>query len=181
MATASKTGDERNALLDILYRLHQHSILRFLTGKVGQNDAPDLLQETFAKISRSETNIDNIINNKAFLLQVASNLAVDHSRKTRRYNRLLSRNEVDALLTVPDETARPDHAAQARIEGQLLARAIAEMPLRRAEVFRLNRLDGLSHQVIATRLGVSVRTVEAEICMALDHCAERLGRIRPKR
>lgn len=85
------------------------------------------------------------------------------------------------LLAVPDETARPDHAAQARIEGQHLARAIAEMPPRRAEVFRLSRLEGLSHQAIATRLGVSVRTVEAEIRMALDHCAERLGRFRPAR
>ncbi|TNC12013.1 RNA polymerase sigma factor [Methylobacterium terricola] len=181
MSAASKAGDERNAVLGLLYRLHQTAILRFLARKVGREDAHDLLQETFAKIARSETDIANIGNDKAFLLQVASNVAVDHGRRIRRSNRLIDRHEVDALLAVPDETARPDRAAQARIEGQHLARAVAEMPLRRAEVFRLSRLDGLSHQAIATRLGVSVRTVEAEIRMALDHCAERLDRVRPKR
>jgi RNA polymerase sigma factor (sigma-70 family) len=179
MAAASDTQSERNARFGLLYRSYQTALLRFLTNRVGREDAPDLVQETFVRMVQSGTDPGVIRNDRAFLFHVAGNVVADHGRATRRRNRLLTPDEVDALLSVPDESARPDRAAQARIEGQHLARALAEMPPRRAEAFRLSRLNGLSHQAIASRLGVSVRTVEGEIRMALDHCAERLGRRPP--
>lgn len=179
MAAASDTQNERNTQIGLLYRLYRTALLRFLARRVGRDDASDLVQETFARMAQAGTDPGTVRNDKAFLFQVASNLAVDHGRAVRRRNQLLSRDEVDALLTVPDESARPDQAAQARIEARHLARALAEMPPRRAEAFRLSRLNGLSHHAIASRLGVSVRTVEGEVRMALDHCAERLDRTRP--
>lgn len=92
------------------------------------------------------------------MFQVASNLAADHGREERRRSRLLTGDEIANIFALPDNTARPADAALAR-----LARALAEMPPRRAEAFRLSRLEGLSHGAIAVRLGVSVRAVEAEI------------------
>lgn len=181
MAAASERQDESNSHLGLLYRLYRTALLRFLTRRVGHNDAPDLLQEAFIRMARAKTDPHSVRNDKAFLFQVASNLAADHGRESRRRSRLLTGDEIDAILDIPDDTARPADAAQARLEGQSLARALAEMPPRRADAFRLSRLEGLSHQAIAARLGVSVRTVEAEIRMALDHCAERLGRTQPGR
>lgn len=181
MAAASERQDESNSHLGLLYRLYRTALLRFLTRRVGHDDAPDLLQEAFIRMARAKTDPHSVRNDKAFLFQVASNLAADHGRESRRRSRLLTGNEIDAILDIPDETARPADAAQARLEGQSLARALAEMPPRRADAFRLSRLEGLSHQAIAARLGVSVRTIEAEIRMALDHCAERLGRTQPSR
>ncbi|PXW62117.1 RNA polymerase sigma factor [Methylobacterium sp. B4] len=181
MAAASERQDESNSHLGLLYRLYRTALLRFLTRRVGHDDAPDLLQEAFIRMARAKTDPHSVRNDKAFLFQVASNLAADHGRESRRRSRLLTGDEIDAILDIPDETARPADAAQARLEGQSLARALAEMPPRRADAFRLSRLEGLSHQAIAARLGVSVRTVEAEIRMALDHCAERLGRTQPGR
>lgn len=181
MAAASERQDESNPHLGLLYRLYRTALLRFLTRRVGHDDAPDLLQEAFIRMARAKTDPHSVRNDKAFLFQVASNLAADHGRESRRRSRLLTGDEIDAILDIPDDTARPADAAQARLEGQSLARALAEMPPRRADAFRLSRLEGLSHQAIAARLGVSVRTVEAEIRMALDHCAERLGRTQPGR
>lgn len=181
MAAASERQDESNSHLGLLYRLYRTALLRFLTRRVGHDDAPDLLQEAFIRMARAKTDPHSVRNDKAFLFQVASNLAADHGRESRRRSRLLTGDEIDAILDIPDDTARPADAAQARLEGQSLARALAEMPPRRADAFRLSRLEGLSHQAIAARLGVSVRTVEAEIRMALDHCAERLGRTQPGR
>ncbi|MEE7455856.1 RNA polymerase subunit sigma-24 [Methylorubrum populi] len=181
MAAASERQDESNSHLGLLYRLYRTALLRFLTRRVGHDDAPDLLQEAFIRMARAKTDPHSVRNDKAFLFQVASNLAADHGRESRRRSRLLTGDEIDAILDIPDDTARPADAAQARLEGQSLARALAEMPPRRADAFRLSRLEGLSHQAIAARLGVSVRTIEAEIRMALDHCAERLGRTQPSR
>jgi RNA polymerase sigma-70 factor (ECF subfamily) len=38
----------------------------------------------------------------------------------------------------------------------------------------LNKLDGLTHAEIATRLGLSKKTVQRYILKALEHCAARL-------
>ncbi|WP_411901915.1 RNA polymerase sigma factor [Methylorubrum thiocyanatum] len=181
MAAASEPQDEPNSHLGLLYRLYRTALLRFLTRRVGQDDAADLLQEAFIRMARAKADPRPVRNDKAFLFQVASNLAADHGREQRRRSRLLTGDEIATILAIPDDTARPADAALARLEGQRLARALAEMPPRRAEAFRLSRLEGLSHGAIAVRLGVSVRTVEAEIRMALDHCADRLGRTQPDR
>ena len=181
MAAASEPQDEPNSHLGLLYRLYRTALLRFLTRRVGQDDAADLLQEAFIRMARAKADPRPVRNDKAFLFQVASNLAADHGREQRRRSRILTGDEIATILAIPDDTARPADAALARLEGQRLARALAEMPPRRAEAFRLSRLKGLSHGAIAVRLGVSVRTVEAEIRMALDHCAERLGRTQPDR
>ncbi|MFS2052696.1 RNA polymerase sigma factor [Variovorax sp. CT11-76] len=41
---------------------------------------------------------------------------------------------------------------------------------------RLLSVDEMPHKDIATRYGVSVRTVEKELRAGLEHCCERLGR-----
>lgn len=39
----------------------------------------------------------------------------------------------------------------------------------------LNKFEGLTHVEIASRLGMSTKTVRRHIARALEHCAARLG------
>lgn len=174
MPVVTPTRDERTSQLTHLYRAHCKALLRFLGRKVGRHDASDLAHEAFIRIARTEHSQTRPHNERAFLFQIAANLAVDHKRAQQRRSRILTAVEIDDLLTVADETPGPDRLAQSRVELRILEAALREMPARRAEAFRLSRLEGLSHPSIAARLGVSLRTVEAEVRMALDHCADRL-------
>jgi RNA polymerase sigma-70 factor (ECF subfamily) len=54
--------------------------------------------------------------------------------------------------------------------------AIDALPPRRRDVFRLSRLEGLSHQQIASRLGISVRTVENHLAAAMQSIREFFSR-----
>ncbi|NEU14370.1 RNA polymerase sigma factor [Methylobacterium sp. BTF04] len=174
MPVVTPTRDERASQLANLYRAHCKALLRFLGRKVGQNDASDLAQEAFIRVARTEYGQTRIQNERAFLFQIAANLVVDHKRAQLRQSRVLTTVEIDDLLTVADETPGPEQQARSRVDLQTLGAALRELPPRRAEAFRLSRIEGLSHPSIAARLGVSLRTVEAEVRMALDHCAERL-------
>ena len=55
---------------------------------------------------------------------------------------------------------------------------IQELPPRRAEAFALSRYNGFSHDEIATIMGVSKRTVETHILLALRELRARLDALR---
>lgn len=52
------------------------------------------------------------------------------------------------------------------LEGHILE-AIEQLPPKRKEIFLLSRVDGLKYQEIANTLGLSVKTVEAQMGSAL--------------
>ncbi len=56
-----------------------------------------------------------------------------------------------------------------------MRRAVADLPERCREVFRLSREQGLRYAEIATALGISVKTVEAQMGKALRLLRDRLA------
>jgi len=58
---------------------------------------------------------------------------------------------------------------------EVLKRALAELPPRRRAIFIAARVDGISHEEIARRFGLSRTMVQKELRRAIDHCLDRLG------
>ncbi|ARO15822.1 ECF family RNA polymerase sigma factor (plasmid) [Ketogulonicigenium robustum] len=102
-----------------------------------------------------------------YMMRVMRNLVIDHGRVRARR---LRQAEVDALLEVPGDLPSPEDAAIARSQLRLFARALAGLPLRRREILIAARLRRVPYAQIAAQHGVSVRTVEYEVRLALDHC-----------
>jgi RNA polymerase sigma-70 factor (ECF subfamily) len=105
---------------------------------------------------------------------VAHNLVVDQIRQQ-------ARNIQAGPLTIvaeqmPAPTPRPDEHLHHRQLEDLYQIAIEKLPPRRRDVFRLSRQEGLSHQQIASRLGISVRTVENHLAAALQSLRDFFSR-----
>jgi RNA polymerase sigma factor (sigma-70 family) len=163
------------ALRDLLLTDYR-GIDRQLTRRLGSADfASDVLQETYLRLE-GMNDVGPVRSPKAYLFRIALNIAND---RRRAENRRLTVDEVDCLLDIPDD--RPDAARviEDRSELHLLKRAIAELPERRRLVLILSRIKDVPHREIAERLGVTVRTVEMDLKLALEHCAERLQRRTP--
>jgi RNA polymerase sigma-70 factor (ECF subfamily) len=60
------------------------------------------------------------------------------------------------------------------IEG--LQAALAELPPLCRAAFLLNRIDGLTYEEIAERLGLSVRTIDRYMVRAWNHLRGQFGR-----
>jgi len=52
--------------------------------------------------------------------------------------------------------------------------AIAELPPQRQKIFSMSRVDGLKYREIAEKLGLSVKTVEAQMGTALKQLRLKL-------
>jgi RNA polymerase sigma-70 factor (ECF subfamily) len=76
------------------------------------------------------------------------------------------------LEGVEVEHPRPDPEAQADTVESLerLHAALMELPLVCRDAFLMNRIDAMTHTEIATRLGISTKSVQRYVERALRHC-----------
>lgn len=150
----------------------RRSLAAYLTGRTGcAATADDLLQDAWLKLSRGPTN-EAVSNPLAYLRRMATNLAIDDARSNAR--RLLDPMEIEVLLEVADEAPNAEQKTSDAQQLQRLVEVIDELPARRRELFLAARIEGLPHKELATRFGISVRTIELEIHRALDYCSARL-------
>lgn len=140
--------------------------------------AADAVQGAWLRLARA-VGVARVEDPRAYLLRIAANTAFDERRAERR--RVLMADELAALLDVPEDVPGPEEAVIARLEMEQLSAALAELPARCRDIFLAARLHGTAHCTLAARFGVSLRTVDAEIRRALDHCAARLDRVSPSR
>ena len=114
-----------------------------------------------------------IRNPKAFLFATARNLALDLFRRGRvvRFETLVGIE--DSLV----ETSSPScsESLNVRQELAILIEAIDVLPPRCREIMILQKMHGLSNQQIATRMGISINTVNAQLVIGLARCRRFLA------
>ncbi len=146
-------------------------VLRFFHRATGSAAiAEDLTQETFLRMAA--TDVGALNSPSAYLHRISANLAADRSRANRRSR--LSDASIEELLDVPDPAADPEAQLIAKDRMNRVFAAMEELPPRRREILLAARLEGIAHSVLASRYGVSTRTIEIEIRKALEHCARAL-------
>ncbi|MFC4313741.1 RNA polymerase sigma factor [Steroidobacter flavus] len=153
---------------------HQGDLIRFLAKRLRcLFTARDVAQEVYLRTLRvPEAQVENP---RAFLFEIASNLAIDHERVEGRRSELLE--EVQDLLWTEEDKISPERQALAEDELALLHAALERLPERARLVFYLNRFDGLTQREIAERLGISRTNVEKHMRRALRCVEETRNRI----
>jgi len=162
------------AAFEEMFRGYGEALCGFVNGYVRSPDeAQELVQDLFLWIweHRYEREVPGSLRN--YLFKSARNRAISRLR-----HRLIEQSFLARALHTPDATRRAaDQADQRLVAGELavaIERAIAELPERCQEVFRLNRQQGMSYAEIATVLDLSVKTVEVHMGRALAALREHL-------
>lgn len=134
-------------------------------------DVDDIVQESYLRIWKARA-AHPIRSAKAFLFEVARNLAVDLIRRNRTSP--IERVSDLAFLRVID--GKPDAAeAVSNLEKvQLLAEAVDSLPGRCREILILRRLKCVPQKQVAAQLGLSERTVEVQVLRGLRRCEDFL-------
>lgn len=157
-------------LLRILQN-HYEPLRRFVERRMRSPEtAADIVQETYVKVAMLDEG--TVVRNPlAFLYRIAGNLSLDWLREREVRERHVDSGELpDVADGAPDSEAHIAGHQRLRI----LAHAVAELPPRCGEVFRLRKLEHLEPQQIAEQLGISRNMVEKHLRKALAHCQARL-------
>ena len=152
---------------------HGSALERYLARKLDSpEDAAEVAQEAFLRLHRLQSP-ETLDNARAFLFQVATNLAVDQLRRRKLHLQFMHGERQQA------DEASPEHILGAREKLSLIMAAVEELPLNVRQAFLLHRRNGLSYGEIANAMQVSVSSVEKYILQALQHCRKRLAALYP--
>jgi RNA polymerase sigma factor (sigma-70 family) len=165
----TKTAGSRR-LSDWFHRWRR-PLLRFLAAKgaVSAADLDDVAQEVFLRLMRYPRS-ELVEHPQAYLFRMAANVAAERALRARHSRPHESEwlNDLAADDRPQDNVARA--AAQAEIE-----RALNTLTLRQREVLKLQFFEGLGHPEIATRLGMSRRSVKRVIIKSYGKLREELN------
>lgn len=167
--------ERRTSLIEKLFTEHGEPLVRFLTKRLkSRQDAEDIAQHAYERIQK--LNDDSQLDNpKAFLFQVAANLAIDQLRREKLHHNYVQSEtgrqlDVDGTTATQIDQHSPERLLVAEEELQVIYDAIASLPVKCRQAFLLHRARGLSYNEIADEMRISVSSVEKYILQALKHC-----------
>jgi len=130
--------------------------------------AEDIAQDVFLKLWETRSRIDKRTV-KAFVYTIAHNLTINNvKRRQLQYN--------FRKAPAPDrDNDSPDKMMEMQEYDQKLQDVLGSLPQGGREVFLMNRLEDLTYQEIAARLGLSVKAIEKRMSKVLKILREKLG------
>lgn len=159
-----RKGDE--SAFRQLYDRHSRPVAAFIYQLTHSAvDAEDILQDTFLKLWTSREQLPFIEHIGNYIFIIARNKTVDHLRKVARQQQL-----VDQVWENISEVADAlDLQLDARESQQLINNALNQLSDQKQTIFRLSRVEGLSHEDIASRMGLSKSRVKNLQVETLKH------------
>jgi RNA polymerase sigma-70 factor, ECF subfamily len=153
-----------------LYDEHAPVLFAFLLNFTrDEDDTRDVLQEIFIKLARQPNLLGSARDERAFLLRLAHNAAIDLMRRrgTRaRQHEQFGEEQISAFAPACD----PDEAA---FRHELSA-ALGELPAEQRAVVHLKLWAGLTFEEIAATLEIPLNTAASRYRYGLDKMRVRL-------
>jgi len=182
MSVSEKEDDKRLVLqlnnnkveaFDTLFHKYCEKLFRFSFSLLkNKEDAQEIVQEVFLRIWKKREEIDSAKSFKSFLFSISYNLVVDQLRlrlKDQEYRKFLVHYFESESFELRNDLDYDKIVVQLRD-------AVEELPHKRKQIYTLSRKLGLSNKEIAARLGISIKTVENQITLALKHLKTSLGK-----
>jgi RNA polymerase sigma-70 factor (ECF subfamily) len=130
--------------------------------------AEDLAQDAFIKLWENRNRVERATL-KAYVYKIAQNQTINYQKRQQLLYRFQKQMTQDRDFDTPEKMIEMSEY-EARLQE-----VIASLPEGGREVFLMNRLEDLTYQEIADRLGLSVKAIEKRMSKVLQIFREKLG------
>lgn len=164
---------QHTALFQKIYTDTYEKVFHFMHRLTARNDAltDDLVQNVYIRLWEKMEQITPDENCLPLLYTIARGQLIDHHRKIlaehAKLTRWQERQPASGTNTATGHLTFKEIAAG-------VEKALSRMPPRRREIFLLCREEGLSHREIATRMNMSVHSIEQQMNLALKSLKKEL-------
>ena len=156
--------------LERLYDEHAQALFAFLLNFTrNEADTRDLLQELFVKLAARPGLLAGVREERAFLIRLAHNLAIDLMRRRGTREKNYEQLAAESVLTFA-VSADPDEQGF----RTALSVALGELPPEQRAVVHLKLWEGMTLEAIAAALDLSPNTVASRYRYGLDKLRARL-------
>ncbi len=157
---------------DQLYARYCKKLLSFSISIIkSREEAENIVQEVFLALWMNRDKIGSDASVKYYIFTITYNTAISALRKKAKDEKFF-----EQLKNMQELSVEPDnlHSEYSELEGKL-SEIINELPARQREVFILHKINGLKYHEIATKLNISVNTIENHMSRALKTIRNKLG------
>lgn len=149
---------------ETIYIKHHKDLINLSYNIVRDKDAAkDVVQEVFAKLWKNKDAVQFGELIKHYLFKATAHTSLNYLRMQRKFYRL------EDFEAVKDIVAQSGAETTGFRELELRSRqAIDRLPPQCKAIFILSRHEGLKYQEIADTLGLSIKTVENQMGIALE-------------
>ncbi|NUR92362.1 MAG: RNA polymerase sigma factor [Nonomuraea sp.] len=158
----------------VMFDRHAPALHRYVTRRLGDALADDIVAETFLAAFRRRSRYDlTRPDARPWLYGIAANLVGRHRRTEVRFYRALARTGTDEVAeSYADRVAERVTASAAHRD---LARALAVLSRQDREVLLMVAWADLTYDEVATALGIPIGTVRSRLHRARRKTREALG------
>lgn len=169
--------DTTTTIYDILFRKYYPGLLFYATRFLPEDEAEDIVQDTFLELWKRKDTIEIGDQIQAFLYRITYTKclnALKHKQVENEYSTAaaeLYQKKIEFYDPGQNETMLRMENKELQAE---VYKAINELPDKCKEVFKLSYLHDMKNKEIAEVLDISMRTVEAHMYKALKYLRIRL-------
>jgi RNA polymerase sigma-70 factor (ECF subfamily) len=157
-------GNEK--CFEILVQRFKNPLTNYVYRFLGDYDScVDVVQEAFIKVYRYKDNYSSVAKFSTWIYTIAGNLARTEYQRRRRRNwfSINSYGDEEKTFDVPDNSNRPDVAADMSIKNEIIQKALMKVRDSYREAVILRDIQELSYEEIAEILQIEVGTVKSRI------------------
>ena len=155
-------GDE--AAFEKIYHCYNPRLAPFIEKMVHSADlTEEIIQEIFVQLWINRHLLADVAHPTAYLFNVATNRTLDYLKKIANNAKLMDRIAYGSTELVNDT----EEQVVLRESTAIIKLAVEALPAQRKLIFNLSRVEGLTHEQIAEKLGISRNTVKNQLVTAL--------------
>ncbi len=132
--------------------------------------AREIVQDFFVKLYEKRHNLSVETSVKSYLYRSVYNCCLNYLNQRSIQDKHLKSIDLERV----DEDNLESEISSVELQYRI-HQVIEELPARCRKIFKMNRLEGIKNEEIATQLNLSKRTVETQISKALKILRKRLS------
>ena len=173
------TEEEKASIFDTEFMTHVDSMYNFAYRLTfDEDDAKDLVQDTYMKAFRFINSFERGTNAKAWLFRILKNSFINEFRKKSKQPAKVDYNEVESYYNSDD--AGENLTTDLRVEtvqhmiGDEITGALNALPVDFRTVIILSDLEGFTYEEMAKILDIPIGTVRSRLHRARNMLREKL-------